>query len=126
MGESELYERVEPDDTLSGDEKETCISMYGTDKSFRVHTSKSTVVKSLLRHDHFDPERIRGEDVRGNICCAESREGAREELSIIYSCTGKMPVGCLSVKSKPRTRDVQSTIVTHEKVSSDVWSDDDT
>jgi len=143
---SDLYELVEPDPKLSGDEKETMISMYGTEKTYTIHSGKPTVVRSLLQHDHFDlrSARVRypDDDVErgsagstlsqttnddaergsaGSTSTAFNREQC-EDAEAIYAVTGEMPVGTLTVKSKPRTNNHQSSIVSHETVSADAFT----
>jgi|APHM01.1.fsa_nt_gi hypothetical protein len=118
-----LHERVESDDKLTGDEKETTITMCGTDKQFNIFSAKATVVRSLLQHDNFDTTWVSGLS-NDDYVRVESRQEASELLDVVYGIKGKMPVGCLSVKSKPRTKNRQSDVVTHETVSSDVWDDD--
>lgn len=126
---SDLYELVEPDPKLSGDEKETMISMYGTEKTYTIHSGKPTVVRSLLQHDHFDlrSARVRYPDDHtergsaGSTSTAFNREQC-EDAEAIYAVTGEMPVGTLTVKSKPRTNNHQSSIVSHETVSADAFT----
>lgn len=119
----DLHERVEPDDELSGDEKETTISMYGTDEAMTVYSEKATVVRDLLRHDNLEVLMITGLDDETYVR-VDDREAARERLDVIHGVKGEMPVGCLTVKSKPRSNDYQSSIVSHETVSSEAWGDD--
>jgi hypothetical protein len=126
--EIELHELVEPDPKLSGDEKETTITMYGMDDAFRVFSAKPTVVRSLFQHDHFEPSWVRvsdGDDARQwSWNDRESVTAACRESGIeaIHAVCGEMPVGCLTVKSKPRSNNHQSSIVSHETVSADAFS----
>ena len=120
MTDTELADRVDRDPELSGDEKETSISMYGQDKHFTIYSAKPTVVKSLLEHDHFDlswarvledgePERVR------------DRATLHEVEGDIVAVRGEMPVGVLTVKSKPRANNHQSSVVTAETIDSSVF-----
>lgn len=120
MTDSELVERVDRDPQLSGDEKETTITMYGRDKWFSVFSAKPTVVKSLLKHDHFELERARLVTEDGI-----ERVGTRAELRScegdIVAVEGEMPVGVLTVKSKPRANNHQSSIVSSETIDPSVF-----
>lgn len=119
--EADLAERVENDPKLNAAEKETTMSMYGNDKEFTVHSAKATVVKSLLKHDHFDPVEIRGLDGDEHARVGPSEA---DQLDTVYAVRGTLPVGCLTVKSKPRTNDHQSSIVNAETIDPDVFGDE--
>jgi hypothetical protein len=60
-----LYERVTSDPQLSKAEKETNIGTYGGADEARVSSFHRGVTRSLLRHDHFEIEEIRGVDHDG-------------------------------------------------------------
>ena len=113
--------RVGPDPLLSGDEKETALSMYGLDKHYTIHSAKPTIIKALLQHDEFTITRARvvdGEDA--------SRVTTREEISKtpgeIVQVVGQLPVGTLTIKSKPRANNHQSSIVNYESVDPAVFN----
>ena len=120
MGSSDLVDRVDRDPMLSGDEKETTISMHGQDKTFSVFSAKPTVIKSLLRHNHFELDWARVLD-EGSRTRATGRDELRETESAIVALKGQMPVGVLSIKSKPRANNHQSSIVTAETIDSSVF-----
>lgn len=123
MAESDLIDRVDRDPKLGGNEKETTITMYGQDKRFDIFTAKPTVVKSLLQHDHFELDWARvlegdnGQRVNSQAALADA-DGD------IVAVSGKMPVGALTVKSKPRSNNHQSSIVSHETTDSSVFNND--
>jgi len=120
MSDVDLSAQVDRDPKLSGDEKETTITMCGQDKHFRIHSSKPTVLKSLLKHDHFDLEwaRVIGANETKRV---ESRDQLEQTDGDIVAATGRMPVGVLTVKSKPRTNNHQSSIVNAETIDSSVF-----
>ena len=120
MSGSDLVSRVDRDPSLSGDEKETTISMYGRDKAFTVFSAKPTVVKSLLKHDHFELGWARVLDGESRTR-ATDRDQLRETAGDIVGVKGQMPVGVLSIKSKPRANNHQSSIVTAETIDSSVF-----
>lgn len=120
MSDSELVEKVDRDPELSGDEKETTITMYGQDKHFDIYSAKPTVIKSLLKHDHFELEWARLLDDAEKIR-AEDREYLKNTDADIVALQGKMPVGVLTVKSKPRANNNQSSIVNAETIDSSVF-----
>ena len=120
MSDSKVVDKVDRDPQLSGDEKETTITMYGQDKRFGVFSAKPTIVKSLLQHDHFELTWARiiedNSTVRtDNRCALEETDGD------IVAVKGQMPIGTLTVKSKPRTNNNQSSIVNFETIDSSVF-----
>lgn len=119
--ETELSELVASDPQLSAAEKESAFSMLGNEKEFTAMSAKKTVVRSLVKHDHFDLDWAvgkRGEE-RERV---ESREAARE-FDELYVVSGTMPIGCLTVKSKPRSKNHQSHIVNAETIDPDAFND---
>jgi hypothetical protein len=120
MSDSALIERVDRDPKLSGDEKETTITMYGQDKEFDIFSAKPTVIKSLLKHDHFElgTARVLREDGADRV---HSRDQLKEVSGDIVTVEGKMPIGVLTVKSKPRANNHQSSIVNSETIDSSVF-----
>ena len=120
MSESEVVDKVNRDPKLSGDEKETTITMYGQDKWFGIFSAKPTVVKSLLKHDHFELTwaRVIEDD---NSVRANDRGTLEETDGDIVAVKGTMPVGVLTVKSKPRANNNQSGIVNSETIDSSVF-----
>lgn len=115
----DTVEKVESDSELSGDEKETTITMYGTDKEATVTSSKPTIVRSLLEHDHADIEWVAGED---DGSYSKVAPDDTDELGAIYTISATLPIGCLTVKPAPRTRNNQSGIVNTETVSAEAFS----
>lgn len=124
MTENPLTERVDRDPDLSGSEKETTISMYGDDKRFTIYSAKPTIVKSLLKHDFFEMEwaRVMAD---GNSTEVDTIEELESEEGNIVSIEGTLPVGTLTVKSKPRANNHQSSIVSTEGVDPSVFGDGD-
>lgn len=124
MSETALADKVDRDPELSGSEKETTITMCGDDKRFKMYSAKPTVVKSLLRHDHFELEWARVlDDERSEYY--ESRDALREVEGKIVAVEGTLPVGVLTVKSKPRANNHQSSIVSWESIDPSVFGDGD-
>lgn len=124
MSKSELTERVGPHPNLSGAEKETTISMYGDSKEFTIFSAKPTIVKSLLKHDHFEMDwAIVSKS--GNNERVEDLETLEESDGQIVSIEGKLPIGTLTVKSKPRANNHQSSIVSTEGIDPSVFGDDE-
>lgn len=122
MSDTDLVQRVDRDPELNGDEKETTITMYGQDKRFGVFSAKPTIVKSLLKHDHFDLDwaRLITEDGDERVT---DRETLRDRDGDIVAVSGAMPVGVLTVKSAPRTNNHQSSIVSTETIDSSVFEE---
>jgi len=116
----DLTDHVDRDPQLNGDEKETTITMCGQDKSFTVYSAKPTVVKSLLDHDHFELDwaRVLAD---GDGSRVTDRDALPPADGDIVAVEGSMPVGVLTVKSKPRANDNQSSVVNSETVDSSVF-----
>jgi hypothetical protein len=104
---------------LNAAEKETGITMYGDDRRMKIFSSKATVVKSLLQHDHFEAEWFGGSK---NDCYQRRESGHEEDLDAIYSICGTAPIGMLTVKSKPRSNNHQSSIVNHKGVDPEAFA----
>lgn len=115
---------MEPHPNLGGAEKETTISMYGDRKEYSIFSAKPTIIKSLLKHDHFDID-----------WAIVSKNGSTEQVigseelqksnGDIVSLEGTLPVGTLTVKSKPRANNNQSSIVSWETVDPSVFGGED-
>lgn len=104
---------------LNAAEKETGITMYGDDRRMKIFSSKATVVKSLLQHDHFEAEWFGGSK---DDCYQRKESGHEEDLDEIYSICGTAPIGMLTIKSKPRSDNYQSGIVNHEGVDPEAFA----
>lgn len=122
MTETELTKKVDRDPTLSGSEKETTISMYGDDKRFTIYSAKPTIVKSLLKHDFFEMDWAR-------VLTGEKPTHVEERSELetidghIVAIEGRLPIGTLTVKSKPRANNHQSSIVSTEGIDPSVFED---
>ncbi|MDT3434679.1 hypothetical protein [Haloarcula sp. 1CSR25-25] len=120
MTGEKLASLVDRDPMLGGDEKETTLTMCGQDKHFSIYSAKPTVIKSLLKHDHFEIEWAR-------VIDGDSGKRIKERSKLldisgdIVAVEGKMPIGTLTVKSKPRANDHQSSIVNSETIDSSVF-----
>lgn len=117
--QEELVELVESDPDRTGAEKESAFTMLGDEKVITAMSAKATIVRSLLKHDHFEPEWFVVED--GGKANVETIEDAAD-ADAIYAVSGEMPVGCLTVKSAPRSNDHQSSIVNAEGVQPGAFS----
>lgn len=124
MEETELSDRVEPHPRLSGSEKETAITMYGDGEQYTIYSAKPTIVKSLLKHDHFEMNwtQVLVDDRPTRV---EEWDELQETTGDIVAIEGELPVGTLTVKSKPRVRNIQSGIVSTETVDSSVFASDE-
>jgi hypothetical protein len=118
-----IIERVDRDPKLSGEEKETTITMYGLDKQFAIYSAKPTIVKSLLKYDHFELiwARVLTEEEATRI---NERDDLEESEGDIVAVSGRMPIGLLTIKSKPHANNHQSSIVSTETVDSSVFEND--
>lgn len=123
MTSTELTERVAPHPRLSGSEKETAITMYGDGKEFTIFSAKRTIVRSLLEHDHFETKWASVAD-GDDVVRIEGQEAVEESEGDIVAIEGTLPVGTLTVKSKPRANNHQSSIVSTETIDSSVFGDD--
>lgn len=122
MAESELIDRVNRDPELNASEKETTITMRGDEKEYSVFSAKPTVVKSLLKHDHFELDRARLMD-DSEWHRVDERSKLEASDGDIVAVEGTMPIGTLTVKSKPRANNNQSSIVNAETIDPSVFED---
>lgn len=116
----ELIQMVDRDPALGAAEKETTISMMGNEKHFTIYSAKPTIIKSLLDHDHFELgwARVLGENG------ADRKVGLdelKESSGNIVAIKGKMPIGTLNIKYKPRQNNHQSSIISTEGVDPSVF-----
>lgn len=120
MSETNLVEKVDRDPDLSGAEKETTLTMMGDEKKFEIYSAKPTVVKSLLQHNHFEMiwARVMDESEHKRI---SDREKLADIDGDIVAINGKMPVGTLTIKYKPRANNHQSSIISTETVDPSVF-----
>jgi hypothetical protein len=123
MSSTDLVERVNRDPALNGDEKETTITMYGQDKHFQIFSAKPTVVKSLLKHNHFELRWARLMEEDNSVQRITERETLEKAEGDIVAISGEMPVGVLTVKSAPRTNNHQSSIISTETIDPSVFED---
>lgn len=124
MTAEDLAERVGPHPNLGGAEKETTISMYGDSKEYTIFSAKPTVVRSLLKHDHFEMDwAVVANDGRTERVL--ELDDLRKSDGEIVSIEGSMPVGTLTVKSKPRANNHQSSIVSWETIDPSVFGGND-
>lgn len=124
MSDTEFNERVGPHPRLTGSEKETAITMYGDGERFTIYSAKPTIVKSLLKHDHFEMAWAQLTD-GDEMTDVEDREQLGDSDGNIVAVEGTMPVGTLTVKSKPRANNHQSSIVSWETIDPSVFGDDE-
>lgn len=120
MTNKNLAERVAPHPDLSGAEKETTISIYGDSKEYSIFSAKPTIIKSLLRHDHFEIDWavVAANGSTEQITGADTLHDSNGD---IVSLEGRLPVGTLTVKSKPRANNNQSSIVSWETIDPSVF-----
>jgi hypothetical protein len=122
----DLTEKVETDTGLEAMERETNITIEGDKKEMRIYSAKKTVVKSLLEHDHFDLKHASGTDTASSageegLVRFFNREQIERDAEEIHSVTGTMPLGCLTVKSAPRSNNNISSVVNAEGVDPEAF-----
>lgn len=122
MSETDLVEKVDRDPSLSGAEKETTLTMMGDEKKFEIYSAKPTIIKSLLKHNHFDMIWARVVDENGHERISDRDKLAGVDGDIV-AIKGEMPIGTLTIKYKPRTNNHQSSIISTETVDSSVFED---
>ena len=122
MSETDLVEKVDRDPDLSGAEKETTLTMMGDKKKFEIYSAKPTIVKSLLKHNHFEMMWARVMDESGHERIS-NRSKLEDTNGDIVAINGKMPIGTLTIKYKPRANNHQSSIISTETVDSSVFED---
>lgn len=120
MSEPDVTEKVSRDPDLSGAEKETTLTMMGDEKRFDIYSAKPTIIKSLLKHNHFDMKWAQVLNESGHKRISE-REKLGDIDGDIVGIKGEMPVGTLTIKYKPRTNNHQSSIISTDTVDSSVF-----
>jgi hypothetical protein len=119
----DLTEKVETDDGLEPMERETNITIEGDKKEMRIYSAKKTVVKSLLEHDHFELHHANATTDTDNKYPYQTfyNREQLESAEAIYTVTGTMPLGCLTVKSAPRSNNNISSVVNAEGVDPEAF-----
>jgi len=117
----ELTEKVESDPNLNAAEKETSINILGDEKKMNVFSAKRTVVKSLLDHGHFEVTWLAVSNDDESIERVSSLDDATE-YDAIYSVSGEMPLGLLTIKSKPRSNNNISSVVNSETIDPEAFA----
>jgi len=112
-------DKVTSDPMLNATEKETAITILGDGKQMNIFSAKATVVKSLLKHNHFEAEWVGGKK-DGSYQRVDG--GDEATLDAIYSISGTAPVGLLTVKSKPRSNNHQSSIVNSHTIDPEAFA----
>jgi len=115
---NELIDQVENDPDLNSAEKESSVTFLGDEKRFTIFSAKRTIVKSLLEHDNFEVKWLQI-DKNGKKVRVDDPENVGD--STIYSVSGTMPIGCLTIKSKPRSNNHQSSVVNSETIDADAF-----
>jgi hypothetical protein len=111
-----LDDRVEADPNRVSHEKETHINFLGDANEMRVFSAKRAIVSQLVKHPHFELKWASVEGARTNAGDVQETDGA------IWAVSGMMPIGCLTIKSSPRTNNHQSQCVNYEGVDPDAFS----
>ncbi|WP_136689981.1 hypothetical protein [Halorhabdus amylolytica] len=99
---------------LSRNEQETGIQFFGDADRFQITTYRPTMVRSLLRHAYAEIERLylgvpEGQNKRVENPSEVLTSEARPEVEGVRAT---LPLGTLTVKGKPRTKDQHSGIIT--------------
>lgn len=101
------------DPSLNSMEKETGVNLLGDEKEIRVSSLRRTIIKSLMEHEHFTPDwySILMDDKSViSVNPGEPIEGDAEPVGIC-GIGGRLPIGTLTIKSKPRKADSHSNII---------------
>jgi len=114
-----MTDKVESDPNRTGAEKETGISFLGDEKVATVSSAKKTIVKSLLNHEEFEYSYFSVYD-GDSYRTVRSEDEILEEESIVF-VSGEIPIGCLTIKSSPRSNNHQSSVVNAEKIDPDAF-----
>ena len=112
--ESDLLEAVRSDPGLTGAERSFTINAVYVDEKLSVHTEIPALMRGLIRNPQFDPEgwRLWAED---DIRYPSERSTVVDLVADgwgIVAIDGTLPFAALSIKSKARSRDGFSQIVT--------------
>jgi hypothetical protein len=119
-----LHELVTSDPHRNAMEKETSIVFEGDVSEATITSAKPTIVRSLLQHDEFELDAAEApKDTDGHGTFRSTEPHRLREAGDIYAVTGRIPIGCLTVKSVPRSNDHQSKVVNHETIREGAFGD---
>lgn len=99
---------------LSRNEQETGMQFFGDADRFQITTYRPTMVRSVLRHAYAEIEWVylrvpEGQNKRVHDTTEALRSEARAEVEGVRAT---LPLGALTIKGKPRTKDQHSGIIT--------------
>jgi hypothetical protein len=114
-----LADRV--DTQLSRNEQETSFHWFGDADRFEVVSYAPPIVKRVLRHDYakIDWCFVEGPDERGQRIDTVSDIASTGD-EYVSGVSATLPLGVLTVKGKPRVRDVMSGVITTPADAEDV------
>ena len=110
----DLLEAVRSDPGLSGAERSVTINAVYVDEKLSVHTEIPALVRGLIQNPQFDPEGFRlwsENDIRYPSERSTVIDLVADGWAIV-AINGSLPFTALSIKSKARSRDGFSQIVT--------------
>jgi len=115
-----LADKVESDPRRKSHEKETGISFLGDEEEMRVVSAKPTIVRSLLKHDYSDLNwvEIEKEETSTTVRDIENID----ENDIIYAVSVDIPIGCLTIKSSPKSNNYQSSVINTKSIDPEAFS----
>lgn len=113
---------IETDPSLSSVEKESWFNMTGDAKHLFAGSRKRTIVASLIDHPHYEERwySLLLED--GGETIHEPEDDVPESAEAIIAVGGRLPIGCLTVKSKPRSNNHQSSVVNSKQIDPDAFN----
>lgn len=113
---------VETDPELRSVEKESWFTMTGDSKRLSAGSRKRTIVDSLIEHPHYEERwySLLLED--GSVTNYNPKDGVPDSAEAIVAVGGWLPVGCLTVKSKPRSNNHQSSVVNSKQIDPDAFN----
>jgi len=106
---SRLTDCVAENSDLTPAEKETSISFAKTDDTARVFTAEAGLMRRLLSHEHFEVDHV----VPQNGMKVESIEEIDAPETTIVGVAGRVPVGCLKMRTSIRGSSGHANVVSY-------------
>lgn len=94
--------KVKSDPEITSVEKETTIRFANPDDMAHIFTEQRGVISSLLENDFFELDCWRGPEGKSASVPGEDE--------VVHALNGTIPIGCLTIKGKPRSNNTPSGV----------------
>lgn len=113
---------VEYDPMLDPAERTFNIEFIKSEGLVDVFSEEKTSIKHLREHNYFNVSEIRvGDENRVWVGHPDTIEPQNTRELELYAMWGTMPIGCLTVKSSPRSNNYVSNVINNEEFDGSVF-----